>query len=82
MKHKGESILFPERQLSQNSFDSPLNRDLLKKERICSFESKCFPFRVDFFQKVLGVQESKQDAIKLASVANGDGKSAKCVLSP
>ena len=64
-----------------NLFDPLLKRGLIKKERICSLRSKFFSFRVDPFQKGLGVQESKQEVTNVDSFIIKGKKCTKCYPS-
>ena len=54
-----------------------------KRKEFAPTGSKFFPFRVDpFSERVLCIQETKQEAIKVVSLANDVGKSTECIQPP
>ena len=58
-----------ERKLCQNSFCFPAGKgSSLKGKNLLPFGSRFFPFRVDSFQKGLGLQERKQKVVSLAKM--------------
>ena len=51
------------------------------RNELAPYGSKFFPFRVDPFQKGLGVDESEQEFSKVDSLCKNDEKSIECIQS-
>ena len=53
-----------------------------ERKAFAPFGSKCFPFRVDPFQKELYVQEREKEVTKVMPLVYNGRKSTKCTQSP
>ena len=55
---------------------------VLKRKNLLPLLSRSFPFRVDPFQKGLGLQDGKLEVTKVVSLVKMAGKNTMCIKSP